>query len=338
MTHDLFMPAPGLCISIAGSREARRHFRAEYGAALSAPTDPPVEEEVRATFSDARGVAVEDRAEGRHKTVRWSVALGEPGARPLAAQIAIRGRPRRFALSLVQGFVVEPLVSVAAARAGLVMLPAGALLSGGAAVILLGRSGAGKTSLVARALAADRPALGDDQILLTRDGGVRPWPRRLRVYPDIRMTAPAAVRRLSPGRRAVLVALAALRRATRGWVAPSLPLRWQELGAEPVAGPVPAGRVIVLERAGEADAVSTKPLRGDAVAALAREILAEQRARFEALAGAVWREALADTVRREHALLAPVLGRLPAERWRVPVSWSASRAIPAVAARLAVEG
>lgn len=338
MTRDLFAPAAGLRISVEGSRDARRHFRAEYGAALPSCTDLPAGEDVRATFSGAPGALVEACADGGHKTVRWSVALGEPGSCPLTTRIAIGGRPRRFALSLVQGFVVEPLVSVAAARAGLVLLPAGALVSDGSAVILLGRSGAGKTSVIARALAAGRAALGDDQIILTEDGGVRPWPRRLRVYPDLRATAPAAVRRLPPGRRAALGGLAVLRSATRGWIAPSLPLRWQELGAEQVAGPVPAHRIIVLERGGEADAISARSLSGDAVASLTREILGEQRARFEALAGPRWSEALADAARREQVLLAPVLGRLPAERWRVPASWPASTAVRAVAARLGIEG
>jgi len=204
-------------------------------------------------------------------------------------------------------------------------------------VILLGRSGAGKTSIVARALAAGQPALGDDQIILTREGGVRPWPRRLRVYPDLRATAPNAVRRLGRRRRAALDALAALRRATQGWVAPSLPLNWQELGAEPITGPVPACRVVVLERGGTTDDVAAEPLSGDAVAALAREILREQRERFAELAGPRWRTAVADAERDESALLTPVLADLPAERWTVPVAWPAPTAVAALAARLGIE-
>lgn len=339
MTADLFTPAPELRISIEGSRDARRHFRAEYGAALTPPrTGPAAAEEVRVTVGGAHDDPLDEGVDGGHKTVRWTVALGDPGAHPLSARIAIGGRPRRFALSLIQGFVVEPLVSVAAARAGLVLLPAAALVAGGGAAILLGRSGAGKTSVVARALAAGGEALGDDQILLTEDGAVRPWPRRLRLYPDIRATAPAALRRLPPRRRAALGGLAALRAATRGWVAPSLPVQWRELGVEPAAGPIPAHRVVVLDRSGAADAITAEPLSGGAVAALAREILDEQRARFEALAGPGWSAALADAARREQALLESALGSSPAERWTVPAAWGASTAVGALASRLGVEG
>lgn len=335
MTVDRFQPVPQLSISVGGARDARRHFRAEYGPALVSRTGSPTGAEVDIIFGDELG---ERCADGGHKTVRWTVALGEPDTEPLTARIRLRGRPRRFAFSLVQGFVVEPLVSVAAARAGLVLLPAGALMASSGAVILLGRSGSGKTSVVARALAAGRPALGDDQIMLTRRGEVRPWPRRLRVYPDLRVTAPTAVRLLGRRRRAALRALATLRATTRGWVAPSMPLRWQELGAEPVTGPVPARRVVVIERTGAAEAVEAEPLSGDAVAALSGEILREQRARFAALAGPRWSTALADVERAEQALLTPVLAGLPAERWRVPVSWSASTAVDALAARLGVGG
>ena len=338
MTSDLFAPAPGLRILVEGSRDARRHFCAEYGAALDRGTGPPAIADVRVTFGNARDRAVAERGRGGHKTVGWSVTLGEPAAHPLTVRIGLSGRPRRFALSLVQGFVVEPLVSMAAARAGLVLLPAGALVVSGGAVILLGRSGVGKTSVVARVLAAGRPALGDDQVLLDGKGAVYPWPRRLRVYPDLRVTAPAAVRRLPRGRRVALGGLGVLRAVTRGWVAPSLALQWRELGAESVPGPVPARRVVVLERSGSADAIVAEALTGDAVGALAREILREQRARFAALAGPRWSTSLAEAEQREQALLAPVLATLPAERWTVPVTWSPATAVGALATRLGVEG
>jgi len=338
VTPDLFAPAPELRFSVEGPREARRHFRAEYGAPLAPRSGAPPGATVSVTFGGRHAQATEDCAGGGHKSVRWTVTLGDPDREPLSVRIGIRGRPRRFALSLVQGFVVEPLVSVAAARADLVLLPAGALVAGGGAVILLGRSGAGKTSVVARALADGHQALGDDQIILAGEGVVRPWPRRLRVYPDLRATAPTAVGRLPTRRRAALGGLAALNRVTRGWVAPSLPLPWRELGAAPAAGPVPADRVIVLERGGAAGAVAAEPLRGDAVTALAGEILREQRARFAELAGQRWTEALADTERRERILLQHALGDLPAERWKVPAAWPASTAVAALAARLGVGG
>lgn len=338
MTADLFAPAPGLVLSLEGPRGPRRHFRAEYGAALAADAAVTGDAQVRVAFEGAHDGAMTDGVEGGHKSVRWTVALGDPSADPLTARVALRGLPRRFALSLVQGFVVEPLVSVAAARAGHVLLPAGGLVSGDGVVILLGRSGAGKTSVVASALAASRPALGDDQVILSRQGAVWPWPRRLRVYSDLRATAPDAVRSLGAGRRATLRALGVLRAATRGWVAPSLPLRWSELGAQPVAGPVPARRVVVVERSGAAESLVAEPVSGEAVTAMAGEILREQRERFTALAGPRWTTALDDAEQRERELLASVLAGLPAERWSVPENWPAPRAVGALVKRLGVEG
>ncbi len=236
MTVDGYCPAPGLRVALTGDRAARQHFAQEYAPARTAgPTvvEPDVLVEVTSAARLPAGA-------GGHKTVRWSVEVGPPDVRPLRARIVLAGRPRRFGLSLVQGFVVEPLVSLAAARTGLVLLPAAALASQRGAVVVLGRSRSGKTSVVARAVAGGRGALGDDQVLVDREGAVRSWPRRLRVYPDLRDTAPQAVGALPRRRRAALTGLAVLDRATRHWVAPSLPLSYADLGGRQVPGPLPA--------------------------------------------------------------------------------------------------
>lgn len=334
MTTDVYAPFPGLTLAVSGAKQARQHFAQEYGAARCAGVDhrgADVHVHVEfATRLPAGGT------HGGHKTVRWSVQVEPPGHRPTTARIVLAGRPRRFALSLVQGFVVEPLVSLAVARSGGVLLPAAALERTTGAVIVLGRSGAGKTSVVARAIAAGHGALGDDQVLLDELGGLWPWPRRLRVYPDLRSTAPAAVEALPHDRRAALSGLAVLSAATRGWVAPSLPLHWRDLGGTPLPGPVPVHRVVVVERGGAADTVVVTPLDQAAVLRLAADVLAEQRSRLQTALGATWGPEMHATAAREAKALATALGSVPSELWQLPQSWPAARAVQALADRLSL--
>ena len=329
---DLYRPAPGLALAVGGAAAARRHFRAEYGAVRVADALPDVVVDVgtAARLPPAPG-------RGRHKTVSWQVEVAPPDARPVWTRLLLAGRPRRFGLSLVQGFVVEPLVSLAAAEQGLVLLPAAALARPGEEVLLIGRSRSGKTSVVARALAAGHRALGDDQVLLDAAGGLRPWPRRLRVYPDLRETAPAAVAALPGRRRLALHALAALATVSRGWVAPSLPLAWQDLGHAPAPGPVPARRVVVVERGGSGADLEIACLQTSAVVQIAAAVLSEQRARLLPLLPAGWQERVRRAEEQERRTLATALADVPAEHWLVPASWPAPRAVSALAARLGVD-
>jgi hypothetical protein len=329
---DLYVPAPGVALRVTGARQARAHFAVEYGAPPETEhtLQPDLLVDVRFAHRSPAGMVT-----ARHKTVRWAVeARAHPGA-PLSCRIVLSGAPRRFALSLIQGFVVEPLASLAAARAGAVLLPAAALAQGGGALVLLGRSRSGKTSLVARAAAAGHPALADDQVLIDEAGDVTPWPRRLRVYPDLRETAPEAAAALPLGKRVALSGLAALRVASRGWVAPSLPLSWDDLRATPTRGSLRAQRLIVLERGGTPD-LTVRPLPAAAVLTTAAQVLREQRLRLRTVLGATGDAVLAAAERAEAETLSRALQGVPAEHWSVPTVWPAGRAVAALAERLAV--
>ena len=145
-----------------------------------------------------------------YRSLRWRVALDPLGDGPLRATIDLRGAPRSFGLSLLQGYVVEPLLGLLAPAAGHVLLPAAAVASEGGTLLLIGRSRSGKSSLVARAAAAGTAVLGDDHVLVGQDG-CRAFPRRLRLYPDVAETAPAALASLPARTRALLRALVAER-------------------------------------------------------------------------------------------------------------------------------
>ncbi|HVF79946.1 MAG TPA: hypothetical protein VNA28_16760, partial [Solirubrobacteraceae bacterium] len=184
---------PGVDLRLTGDRTTARHYAAEYAGAEVADDGSAVALDVRfAPAAPSDGV----RIEGGHKTARWTVTAPAPAGGPLRAGIELRGRPRFFGLSLVQGYFVEPLLSVAVARAGHVLLPSAAIGEEGGVLVIMGSSGTGKSSLSARALAAGRPVLGDDQILLDGAGDCRRFPRRMRFYSDLPQTAPAAFARL----------------------------------------------------------------------------------------------------------------------------------------------
>lgn len=327
---DLYSPAPQLVVAIAGADDARAHFAAEYGAARTGSgADPDVRADVAFAWTLPPGAPRDG-----HKTVRWSVEVDPPDTHPLRVRITVAGRPRRFALSMVQGFVVEPLVSIAAARKGLVLLPAAGLIEGEGACVVLGRSRSGKSSVVARAVAEGGSALGDDQVLVGSDGQVWSWPRRLRVYSDLRLTAPSAVAALPDRQRRALDLMRWVKTGTRGRVAPSLPLRWTDVGASAASGPVRIARVVVVERRGEDDAIAVRSLASPAVTALAHTILREQRSRFAAVAGPEWVQAVDDVSADEEQTLEAALAGVRAEHWTVPATWDAARAVSALTSRL----
>lgn len=336
MTLDHYAPATGVGLAVTGHPTARAHFAAEYGAARVPPDTAhaaPLLVHVDIAARLPRG-----HLRGGHKTVRWAVRLGQPQDRPLTVHVVLAGAPRRFALSLVQGFVVEPLVSLLAVERGHVLLPAAALRHRDGAVVVLGRSRSGKTSVVARAVAGGQSAWGDDQVLLDASGTLRSWPRRLRVYPDLRFTAPAAVAALPWEKRARLRGLAAVAAASRGWVAPSLPLAWRDLGQAAPPRPARTRRLVLVERGSGGATIQTAPLGLQELVGHAADVLRDQRARLSSVLDAGWEPLLTRTVQVEGSILESALRDVPAERWTVPGSWSAPAAVVALAAHLGVEG
>jgi len=275
-------------------------------------------------------------AHGGHKTARWWVALAKPDVRPLRVEMAIAGGPPSFALSLVQGYYVEPLVAVALAEAGYVALPSAAILSDDGALVVMGHSGSGKSSVSVRALARGLRVLGDDQVVIGTDGGCWPYPRRLRLYPDIEETAPEAWRRLNPSTRRALRLRRRVRRVTRGFVAPSLPVSQAELAPPVERVRSPARRLVVVIRDANVNLTTERQRDARWGAERAAEVIAAQRSRFALAAGDSWRHALAATVRQETAVLRAWLESISVTELRVPRAWSAPTAVAELADRLGV--
>lgn len=323
--------APDIAVRIEGSSLVLKHFASEYAAVL----DPAAEAGLDVRFTDEPYDARAVMFAGGHKTVRWTVRILPK--RPLKATIDLRGYPRPFGLSLVQGYFVEPLLSLVAIDAGLVLVPgAGIVQVDGAAILLLGRSGSGKSTLSARALAAGRAILGDDQVLLDGSGSLRAFPRRMRFYADLSRTSPEAYAKLSARTRSAL----ALRRigaaATSGFVVPPVRVPVAALGPEFSHAALPLARVVLIERGAEADDLQISHPRAEEAVELAMGIIDEQRSRIAADAPLPWLERLEVAHGNEAAVLVRALEACPIARYRVPLAWNARRAAVELGRALAI--
>jgi hypothetical protein len=322
---------PDVCLELIADGRSRRQLLAEYASGYERRGDPDLIVRI-GEAGHGSGQAGMTTLVGSHKTVSWSAHVSsDPAASPLRLDLAIRGAPRGFGLSLTQGYLIEPLVSVAAARKQSVLLPAAGVSLPDGAVLIVGTSRTGKSSVSARAAAAGVPILGDDQVLVSRDGRLARFPRRMRFYDDLRETAPEAFRSLSRRSRMALLARMVARVATRGYVRPSLRVDIAELG--PVATDARLGRVVVLERTTNRSTETSAPATADEIIALLDGVLREQRRHLAAL-GPSWRSALDDVAVSERSVLMTALAGVPIERLRIPASLTAPQAIDVVWDRL----
>jgi hypothetical protein len=310
-----FAPGLGLAIAIEADAATVRAFDREYGPATAVD---PAQIAVEAIFGGPRSGRSGKSIPGGHKSMRWWTELTAPDAIPLGVRVELAGRPRAFARTLVQGYFIEPLISVAAARAGAVLLPAAAFLDQAGAIVVLGRSGAGKTSLSMHALALGAQVLGDDQVLIDPDGGCRAFPRRLRIYPDLRERDPLAYRRLPRHMTAQLGARRLVRILSRGAIAPPLSVPLSIFGQSSPLNPAPIRRVVILDRQVSPGDLRTEPANVADAVGQALALLREQRGHIEISGSEAWREALASVGSDEERLLSSAFGSASVERITAP--------------------
>jgi hypothetical protein len=315
---------------VRGDSRALAHFRAEYGAARADPGAA----EVDLVVSFGQTPPGSHGFEAGYRSLRWRVALDPLDNGPLRATIDLRGAPRSFGLSLLQGYVVEPLLGLLAPAAEHVLLPSAAVASEGGALLLLGRSRSGKSSLVARTAAAGTGVLGDDHVLVGSKG-CRAFPRRLRLYPDVAETAPAARAALPARTRALLRGLGFVRTATGGAVAPPVRVPVETLGTV-LEDPLSLARVVVLERRAVSRLV-VEEFSLDELVAAANGILREQRRALEHVEDPRLHEHLNHVLAEEARLLREAFAQAMAvARLIVPTHLPAGQSVAAIAAELAV--
>jgi hypothetical protein len=330
---DLYRFGPGLTVSIRGERRARAYFCAEYASAALAGSSevPAVEAVIGARLRARPGLSTgEPELLGAHKLARWRASVPvRPEVDTMRVAVAVRGP---LGLALVQSQVIEPLVSLAAVRAGSVLLPGAAIAQGDRTLLLLGRSRSGKTSLAARALAAGLRVLGDDQVIINAERECLPFPRRLRLYPDLSLTAPAAFAALRPAVRTRLAALGRVNALTRGLVAPPVSVSPSAIGDD-ATGPVRMliGEVVVVRRA-RVGALTLQPLDAEELAVETDDVVMGQRSEIFRVPGV--RTAYETLLAHERAIISCALAAAPARRVLVPDSWSSEQAVGALAREL----
>jgi hypothetical protein len=328
---DRYRLGPGLVVSIEGDRIARSYFRAEYASSAedADPTAPVLEATIGANLRHRGRKERRPQLSGAYKLARWRAYMPiEPDEHTIRVSVDVRGP---LGLPLVQSYVVEPLVSLATVRAGSVLLPSGAIARGGKAVLLIGRSRSGKSSLAARALAAGLHILGDDQVLISTDHGCLPFPRRLRLYPDLARTAPAAFAALPGAARRALTVLDAVNNVTRGFVAPPVRVSPSRVGAGVARIGLPIGEVVVIRRSA-VDELTSEPLDPAELAGEVEQVLLDQRAEIFRVDGL--RTSFAPILAREPAIVSAAVADAPARRVLVPSRWSAERAVGRLADQL----
>lgn len=320
-----FTMAPDLRVEIATASDGvADHFLAEYAAAAASTSD---EADLTIEF---RPVA-DPTIVGGHKTVRWRVELEPATSGPLRAAIDLRGHPRDFGLSLVQGYFVEPLLSLAAARAGRVLLPCAAIATEQTGLtLILGRSRSGKSSLAVRSLPGGAVVYGDDQAFIDASCALSRFPRRMRFYSDLRRTSPRAYARLDPRVRAGLVARGVVSTLTRGFVAPPVRVAIEELGTAGGLEPTAVDRVVLLERVDGITEIQHDEVGADATRDFAMNLLDEQRQKLIG-AGPDWDRMITTLRSAESAMLRSAFQVHAVERLRVPMGWTATDALPVLA-------
>lgn len=327
--RELYLQGPGLAVAVSGAALARGYFRREYGEAAAARSTA-TEIGLDACFArpaQGRPGAV---VAGRHKLARWHarVELRDDGTVALRAHV--RGP---FGLPLVQSLILEPLMGVVAARHALALVPGALLLDPeGRGVLLVGGSGAGKTSLAARALAAGRDVLADDRVFLGADAGASRYVRRMRLYPDIRATAPTAWASLAGRARAKLRAVELLGGASGGRFAPPAAVTRAELGAPPPPVGTAIHRILLLRREEREAARLTTVQPGVAADEMAQRI-ADDRGALDVpeLGGAL--RALAQD---DRGVLEGATGEVTAQRLEIPIAWPAARSVQRLAEELGI--
>ncbi len=327
---DLYRFGSDLVLSVRGDRRARDHFHAEYeSAALGTKSAVPALEATVGSHvwaGRARARTREAEIRGTHKLAGWRASVPVTlNGDAMRVAIDVRGP---LGLALVQSYILEPLVSLAAVRAGYLLLPSAAIARDGHVLLLIGRSRSGKSSLAALALATGRQIFGDDQVLIMPGQDCRPFPRRLRLYPDLARTAPPAFAALRPSARRTLTGLGRVKSLTRGFVAPPLRISASALGGGDGPLCLPIGEVVVIQRAA-VDALSSESLGQGELAAEAGDVLLSQRSTILSVASI--KAAFAPVLAEEGALIARAFAGVSARRVVVPDSWTAERAVAALA-------
>jgi hypothetical protein len=156
--------------------------------------------------------------ERRHKLAKWRVALS--GLDEERTRLAFEGKGAML-LPYLQNFYVEPLLRIKVLQAGYALVHGSAVMKGAKSVLFPGGSRVGKTMLTLRQATQGKAIQGDNCVILSPKGDTFAFPRRLRIYSDLRRADPIAYGRLPRRERIRLTIAGSIRSLSFGYANPA---------------------------------------------------------------------------------------------------------------------
>ncbi len=205
---------------------------------------------------DEAGASVESTARGVYKTIPWSCSLS-------------RGNDDRWTLGfkslamqeyLAMHIALLPALGFILTTKSVALISGAAFAQDGAATLLAGPTGTGKTSLLLGALQRGARFVGDEYVGLSSDGEASPITRALALRLATLALAPEAAGRLSGSRRLALRIAELVSTATRARLEPLSHLRPEELGLQLATEPANVRRFIWLEAVEAGQSPSLQPM------------------------------------------------------------------------------
>jgi hypothetical protein len=210
------------------------HFHGEYGEGAGEAPGPPDVEVYAGKAAVASSPAPRLLASGfagRHKVLRWRVAVA--GIDKETTTVAFDGGGQ-MVISFLQTFYVEPLLRLKFAARDHALVHAACIVKDGCSVLFPAGSAVGKSTLTLQHAAAGQPVQGDNYVILSPDGRTLAFPRRMRIYSDLRSTAPEVFRRLPAAEQRRLRVAGIVKRLSAGYSNQPRRLTVQQmLGSEP---------------------------------------------------------------------------------------------------------
>lgn len=234
MSERYYEFPPGVVLRVfSGQRNVLAYFEAEYGPFRTAGTaDVQLNVHVgkQGNVARAPGAIVHRR---RHKLTSWTITFTDLESERTSIDFDGRGV---MTLPYLQSFYIEPLLRLKLLRRDHALVHGASICKGSKSRLFVGGSRVGKTSLTLSQAEGGNAVQGDNFVILSPDGTSIAFPRRLRVYPDLRRSLPAIHRRLPLATRARLQSYAVLNWLSRGYANPATRL--------PLAQLVPDGKVL----------------------------------------------------------------------------------------------
>lgn len=214
-TYEL---AKAVRVIVQSSREPAL-YRSLLGPAIAAGG-----EQIELTLGDA---GASRKAGGRYKGLRWSL-----GATEHDGSLAVHVAAPLFLPYLALHLALIPAAQHILRRSGMALIAGAAAQTPAGAMLLVGGTGAGKTSAMLRLVASGALPIGDEYVVVDKAGRVAPLFHGVALRRGARGAAPALYGRLPARDRRLLALFEMAARLTRGRLRPLLHTSWAALGLD----------------------------------------------------------------------------------------------------------